>query len=86
MSLLSSLEIVPSVPRARVPRNGCFCRGSMYGTIDNATTARAVDRLQITAVILHRWHAKSPEEVAAWLEREPRMKPLGDLVKDVQTP
>jgi len=54
--------------------------GSTQGAIDDAATAKAIERLQVTAVILNRWYAKSPQEVATWLESEPRMKPLGKLI------
>lgn len=47
--------------------------------------ARAVEHVQIVAVILHRWYATSPREAAAWLESESRMKPLAALVTTLQT-
>lgn len=54
--------------------------GSMHGTGDNATTGRAIEHVQVVSLILHRWYAKSPQQLAAWLESEPRMKPLGNLI------
>lgn len=59
--------------------------GSTQGSIDSATTARAVEHVQIVAVILHRWYATSLREAAEWLESESRMKPLGELVTGLQT-
>ncbi len=59
--------------------------GSTQGAIDSATTARAIEHVQIVAVILHRWYARSPREAAEWLESESRMKPLGELVSSLQT-
>lgn len=60
-------------------------RGSTQGAIDNETTARAVEHVQMVAVILHRWHTKSPREAADWLESEPQMKPLWELLTTPQT-
>lgn len=53
---------------------------STRGPIDNATMARAVEHVQILAVILYRWYGKSPREAADWLEGEPHMKPLWALL------
>lgn len=60
--------------------------GSTQGGLDDAAIARAIMRLQVVAVILHRWYANSPSEAAAWLENEPRMKPLGNLVTSFPVP
>lgn len=60
-------------------------RGSTEGAIDKETTARSVEHVQIVAVILHRWHVKSPREAADWLESEPQMKPLWELLTTPKT-
>lgn len=59
--------------------------GSTRGSIDGAATARVVEHVRIAAVILHRWHAKSPREAADWLEGEPQMKPLWEHLATLQT-
>ena len=45
--------------------------GSTQGSIDNASTARAAEHVQVVGVILFRWSAKSPREATEWLVGAP---------------
>ena len=58
---------------------------STEGSVGNVAMPRAVEHVRIVAVILHRWYAKSPQEAADWLEGEPTMKPLWQLLTTLQT-
>ena len=59
--------------------------GSTLGPVDNSATARAAEHVQILALILYRWRAKSPREAAEWLETEPQIRPLWDVLTALQT-
>jgi hypothetical protein len=51
--------------------------GSTQGSfIDEESTARAAEHVQILAVILDRWYRNSPHEVTEWLKATPQMTPL----------
>lgn len=50
--------------------------GSIRGSIDSATTGRAIEHVRILAIILKRWHSESPRDAIDWLEGEPQLKPL----------
>jgi len=54
--------------------------GSTRGSIDPAATGQAALNVKILALILYRWRAKSPSELAAWLDTEPQLKPLSDVL------
>src|SRR5204862_544462 len=59
--------------------------GSTQGAIDQAAIARAVEHLQICAVILHRWCVQSPADAAAWVGSGSRMKSLTELVMNLSS-
>ena len=58
--------------------------GSLRGAIGNSAYARAIQHVQICALILHRWYADNPREASTWLEHEPHLKPLELLVTNLK--
>jgi hypothetical protein len=59
--------------------------GSTRGAIGNAAMARAIEHVQIVALILHRWRMKNSQEAADWIEREPQMKLLWEHLETLHT-
>lgn len=55
--------------------------GSTKGTPDKSAMERAVEHVQILALILRRWWARDRQEVLVWLDGQPHLKTLWEVLE-----
>jgi len=57
--------------------------GSTNGAPDRPAMNRAIEHVQVLAVILCRWLANDPRGASAWLDGQPQFEQLSNLVRDL---
>ena len=57
--------------------------GSTQGAPDQSATSRAVEHVQVRALILHRWRASDARQAASWLNGNPQLAVLAKHVEDL---